>query len=322
MSKININKDLILSIADQDHKKYLSKVNGLVNSVMAASIDKLSEKVSYINLKNAILQPCNELLNNSFVDNSSFVYLLGVNNAQLEMNSAKKINLLKNFWVRLKNAWKNRSIYKRKRRLRKKRKKKKNQVDEIEKIDFDPKKYNIFDLAKDLQSAIAQYLTETSIIELNGTKLRILGKDDFGASTSIEIFLVFYNNGIYKYYFTNKRKILEIDLNSRLNILRDKINQVGKNFNKILKIFNALYFNVNNHMPNQIFMESLLCSCPNNLFEGENIYKVYLKILNYLRSMDITKVKSINNNDKTISNDILCGNNSIINFNKVLKLEF
>ena len=78
MAKIQITQELINSIVKQDHSKYLKNINKMVNKVLSLSVESLARKVSYINLKNVVLQPVNELLNNGFVDNSKCIYFLGI----------------------------------------------------------------------------------------------------------------------------------------------------------------------------------------------------------------------------------------------------
>ena len=116
MPNIQITRELINSIANQDNKKFVKNINKKVNETVALAIDNLSSKVSYINLKNVVLQPVNELINNSFVDNSSCVYFLGVDSAQLEINTTRKMNFWRNFKERLKFAWQNRKLFNRRRK--------------------------------------------------------------------------------------------------------------------------------------------------------------------------------------------------------------
>ena len=318
MAKLQINEDLIKTITNQNKDKFLKNRNKTVNTLVALSVDALSKKVSYINTKNVILQPVNELINDSYVDNSNCVYFLGIENAQLELNSTKKLNIWKNFKYRLVYAWKNRKVFKRKRRFWRKRKINKDEGN-LEKIKFDPAKYSMFNLAEDLQTSMVNFLTETSIIELKDTMLKIIGKDDFGSTASIIIYLVSYSNGKFKYFLPNKRGFVELDINSRVNKINEKITAVGPNFVDVLKVFNTLYYNINSHMPNQIFMESLLCSVPNELFEGNDIYKVFKKIINYVSIRSLSSIQSINDSSKNICNDNVCGNCAIY-FNKMVNL--
>ncbi len=316
MAKIKITRELINSIVRQDNAKYLKKVNKTVNQLLASSIDILSQKVSYINVKNVVLQPVNELLNNSFIDNSSCIYFLGVDNAQLELNTLKSTNFWRNFKERFKYAWANRRLIKKKRR-RKKRKRK--EEDSIEKIYFDASKYTIYNLAEDLQTSICSLLTETSLISLKNCRLSILGRDDLGFNTEIVIYLVSKNDESYKFYTTNKKGFIDINLNSRIDILSKKLSETGDYLSQIMKIFNTLYFNVNGSMPNQIYLESILNYVPSQLYQGADIYKIFLKIVNFLKLKSIRNINSINDVSKNINEDVVCGNCGL-GFNKVLNL--
>lgn len=318
MPKIQITKELINSIAKQNTKKFVNNVNKRVNETISLAVDNLSSKVSYINLKNVVLQPVNELLNNSFVDNSNCVYFLGVDNAQLEMNTAKKMNFWRNFKERLKSAWENRKAYGKRKR---KKKKKKAKLEEIQKtnVKFDPSKYSIYDLAEDMQYSLSNYLSETTIITLYDNYIHLIGKDDFGSNTSIIIYIVNMNENIFKYYAGRQKGFISIDIVKRIDAVNKKVSQVGENYIKMLKIFNSLFYNVNGYMPNQIYVESVLNSCPNDLFASSDIYKVYIKIVNYLSLKTIRNIKSIHDETKTINEDDVCGNCGIA-FNKMLNI--
>ena len=317
MSKLEITRELINSIANQNNKKFVKNINKRVNETLELAIDNLSAKVSYINLNNVTLQPVNELLNDSFVDNSNCIYFLGIDSAQLEMNTAKKMNFWRNFKERLKYAWENRKAFGRRRKKRKRKKKMKLEEVKHEKVSFDPSKYSIYDLAEDMQHSISNYLSETTLITLLDNSIQILGKEDFGSNTSIIIYLVNMQDKNFKYYAGRKKGFIDIDIVNRVKTINNKIDEVGSNYNKMLKIFNSLFYNVNGFMPNQIFIESILNYCPNELYDGEDIYNVYVKIVNYLSLKTIREIKSIHDKNKTINEDIVCGYCGIA-FNKML----
>lgn len=320
MAKLQITKELINSIASQNNRKFVQRINKSVNETLALAIDNLSSKVSYINLKNVTLQPMNELINDSFVDNSNCVYFLGIDNAQLEMNTSQKSNFWRNFKDRLKYAWENRKENGRFRKKRRKKKKKmKFEETKQESVNFDPSKYTIYELAQDLQHSISNYLSETTIITLYNNSLQIIGKEDFGSNTSIIIYLVSKLENNFKYYAGRKKGFIEIDVSKRIKQINEKIDKVGENYIKMLKIFNSLFYNINGYMPNQIFIESILNYCPNELFDGEDIYSVYIKIINYLTLKTIRDIKSINDENKTINEDDVCGHCGIA-FNKMLNM--
>ncbi len=301
MAKVQISKNLINSIASQNNEIYLERTQNLVRSVVSASVEELAEKVSYVTKNNVVLQPVNELLSGAFCDNSQFVYFLGIENAQLELNTAKKTNFWRELWQRFKLAWQNR----RKRRKKKKKKDDKVEVDNSKPQDMS--KYSIYDLGVDFQKAVSNQLSATSLIYLNGNEILILGKEDFGANTKIKIYLVNSNESLFRYYAGKRKGFIDIDLNARCEALNTKIKNAGENFIKILKIFNVLFYNANNRLPNQVYMESVLCSVPDELFEGEDIYKAFVKVVNYLSIKTIKNTPSINNPEKTIFTDSVCG---------------
>ena len=266
-------------------------------------------------MKNVVLQPVNELISNSFVDNSHCMYFLGVENAQLEMNTQHKMNFWRNLKERFKIAWDNRSVFRRKKRKRRRRKLK---LEETEKkVKFDPSKYSIYDLTEDLQNSISNFVGETTLISRSDNVIQIIGKEDFGSNTSIILYIVNKNETNYRYYAGRKKGFIDINIDKRIDKINEKIDQVGVNYIKMTKILNALFYNINGFMPNQIFLESILISIPNELYENVDIYKVYIKIVNYLSLKTIRNIKSIYDETKTINEDVLCGNCGIA-FNKML----
>jgi len=316
MAKVKVTKQIIEKIAKKDNSEFVRNINDKVNEVMSLAIENLAKKVSYISIDNVVMQPINEVFNNAFVDGSNYVYLLGIENAQLEMNTVKK----ESFWKRLKKklifVWKNRKAYKKKKRKRKKKKEQEETKTKNKEINLAT--YTIFDLAEDLQNSICNYMSETSLIYLDRNCIQIVGKEDLGSNVKVYIYLVSTEDEIFKYFISSKKGYLNINLPNRYNFLGEKQSLVGDNFTKMLKIINSLYFNVNGYVPNQIFVESVLYSCPDELFEGEDIHKVYLKIINFLSLKTIRHIKSINEPTKTIHEDKVCGNCGI-GFNKMLE---
>ena len=139
--------------------------------------------------------------------------------------------------------------------------------------------------------------------------IHIVGKEDFGTNTSILIYLVNSYDNNFKFYAGKRKGFIEINIDKRLKLLNEKIDLVGANFIKMIKVFNSLFYNINGFMPNQILIESILYSCPNDLFEGNEIYKVFIKIVNYLTIKSLKDIKSMNNQEKTINEDVVCGRN-------------
>lgn len=315
MAKITVSKHLILSIAKKDSKGFAKQMNEKINNLLAASIESLSSQVSYISLDTAVLQPVNELFNDSMVDNSEFVYVLGVENAQLDLNTMKKSRAWENFKTRIKNAWKNRKMFKRKKR---RKRKKQEEAETVLDVKFDPTKYNVYSLTEDLQGCLCNYLSPTTIVYQGNNKIEIIGKEDFGPNIKIVIYVVSLVEGEFKYYTGRRKKpFVDLCIKERYAKIKAKRKAVGANYSKVLKVFNALYFNINGRMPNQLFIESVIDAVPNNLFEGEDFYKVFLKLVNYISIKTIRRIPSILNPNLTILEDKRCGDCGI-GFNKVL----
>lgn len=307
-----IDKQLIESIVRKKNDEFIDKVYEKLNLIVSNAVDDLSQQIAYINLDNVILQPANELISGAFTDNSKFIYLLGIDSAQLELNTLKSTNFWKDLKNRLIYAWKFRNTRRAKRKERKRKKQQEKDVAANQVVyNFDPSKYNIYSLCEDLQSAIAKFSALTTIVYLEDTRIRLIGKDDYGANTQIIIYPVIYNGEVYKFYAGRKKGFVEINVSLRAQNLNQKFENCGQNFIDMIKVFNVLYFYANKTMPNQIFIESILTSCPNELFKGEDAYTVFVKIINYLTMTSVKDIKSINNLNKTIFTDPLSSSSAL-----------
>ena len=313
MPKVKITKQLIEMIANKDNSQFVKTINDKVNSLFSLSIENLADKVSYISPENVTLQPINEIFNNAFVDGSSYVYLLGIENAQLQLNTIKKEGVWKRFKKSLVIFWKNRKTLRKKKR----RKKRKEETKVQQNINADQRNYTVFDLAEDLQQSLSNFLTETTMIYLDRNSIQIIGKEDLGSNVNVLVYVISQEQQTFKHFISTKAGYLDINLTNRFHLLSEKQFFAGENFTKMLRIFNSLYLNVNGNMPNQVFIESVLCSVPEELFQGDDIYKAYLKIINYISLKTIRNIKSINEPAKTIHEDKVCGGCGI-GFNKML----
>lgn len=305
-----LTRELIEGILRNSNDDFLQATEEKVRGLLSLAVEDLSSHIPYISLNNVILEPVNEVLSGGFTDNSKFEYFLGVDNPQLEINSMRN-----DTWKRIKDrvvfAWKNRNAGKKRRR-----RKKEVEIKPLKSEPFDPEKYNLNSLAHDLQLAVAHYLSETSIVYLEGNRIRIVGKDDFGTNTQIIVYITLYNNEYYRFFRGRKKGFLKFDNALRIAAINNKVDSVGIEYIEMIRVFNTLYYNVNHFMPNQIFIESILYNCPDELFV-ENSYDCFVKILNYLIMADIKNFKSIVNPDKSIFIDLVCGN-SAIGYRKML----
>lgn len=302
-----ITKQLIEGIVRNDNSSYVDSVDEKVGGLVREAVKDLSTMVSYVSTSNVILQSANELLSGAMTDNSRFVYFLGVDNVQIDLNTRKETRIWKNLKERIIYAWRTRGSKKRAQKRLKKAAEKQNNI--TQKVTFDPSKYSLFNLSEDLQGTFSKYLSNTTLIYLDGNVIRIVGKDDFGSNTQIIIYITLYDGEKFKYFLNKKEGYLDIDISKRVDALNDKIESVGDVLIDLIKIYNVLYFDVNNVMPNQIFVESLFCNCPNELFDNKDVYKSFVKIINYFTVRSIKDFKSIVS-DQPIFKDKLCGNSA------------
>ena len=297
-----LTRELIESILRVSNQDYVQATQEKVRGLVSLAVESLSTQIPYVNFNNVIFEPVNEALSGGFTDNSVFEFFLGVDNPQLEINTMRN-----DIWNRVKNrvitAWKNRNDGK-------KRRKKKSKEEKIKYNEFNPEHYNLSSLAKDMMLTMANYLSETSLIFSQGNSIKIIGKDDFGSNTQIFIHFTLYNEEFYRYYINHKRGFYKFNNQLRIAAINNKYNKVGQSYIDMIKVFNTLYFNINHKIPNQIFIESLLYNCPDELYVSKP-YDAFIKILNYLSMANTKDFKSIVNPDKTIFTDTACGNTAL-----------
>lgn len=289
-----VDKKLIESIANDDNSSFAGVMQEKIVNLMGNSLSNLAVRVPFINIENTILQPVNETFNGAFTPMSSYIYFLGINSPQMEINSLKNNLNLKKIREKISKAWHDSKRKKSKRRQQKEEEKNR------EFTDFEPEKYNLESFKHDLQLELAGNLSVTSIVYNLPSKLVIQGKDDFGSVSQIEIIPVIYDGEKFKYFLGKKKGFLEIDMNERLLNFNIKYEIVGENFIKMIKIFNNLFKNITKENVNQIFIESLMYNIPDQLFEGDDIYNVFVNIVNYLNMTDISNFVSIENKTETI----------------------
>ncbi len=306
------NREFIESLAKTDNTDFSANLQESVLNVVSNSIYELSTKIPFISQDTVIFQPANETFNGAFTSVSEYVYLLGLNSPQIEMNCLSNTDGFKKFWQRVSLAWKEG------RRKSKKRKKKEEELKKQPNFqDFEPEKYNLESFLADFQSALCQNLSETTLIYNSGKSLIIQGKDDFGYLTKIVLIPVILRDGNFKYFIDRKRGFLDINFSERAQNFEEKNERVGQNFNIMLKLFNNVFKNVTKQNMNQIFIESLLFNIPDDFFDGDDIYQIFLNIINYLNMKDLSQFVSIDNKEIKLNKNPLI-QNSFLTFMKFL----
>ncbi|MDD4110119.1 MAG: hypothetical protein PHS54_01040 [Clostridia bacterium] len=272
----------------------------------------LSKTNSYLNIKNIELIPFGDYANNTEITNSEIDLYLAVKSAQIELNSIGPMeSKWKNFWNRVVNAWKNRKANTRKAKKRaKKLANKQSKMLTIEDLkEKKEKPYTILSFKDDYYNKLVDKFTTSTILYNQHTKIKILAKDEFGFK--INIYPAFkHENGI-KTWDNLKNKFVLIKPLEAQTLLKNKNEEINlmnnfkirDSFYRIVRIFKSLYFNIY-HTDSYLFIDSLIYNCPDTLFRvdsNSSIYKIFIKILNYLNNTDISKFKSIYNNEKTIT---------------------
>lgn len=210
---------------------------------------------------NCEILPINEFCNGAVSPNSTLDILLILTSSQLEFNTVKlNKNKFKNFWNKIKYAWKHRKDdSKRSRRKRRK------QTEKIEIVFKDKSKYDMYQFKQDLLNSIVNYISPTTICSIESGVIKIYGES---LPFKTRIFPVINKFGSYNYFLERKNKFINLDFKDRFKIIKEMTENYGEKYLAILRIFNALYFNIYNISPNQIFIESLVFNLPKrSIFE-------------------------------------------------------
>jgi len=295
----SISKKLIENIAYADNTPYGENIEAGIFNLISLAIEALEQTIPYININNTVVQPVNETFNFSYVPGSDFVYFLGIASPQLEINSLSYSNTWSKFKKRFKEAWIESS-----RRLRKRRERARKLGIEEKPIEENFERYNMENLLEDLQFAFAKNLSETSLVYKRDDSIKIIGKDDFGVNTSIIIYPAILEDKDYKLFINRKKGFLTYNFQYRMKCFNEKLEKIGPNYIFMLKTLNYLIKEFTKAPANQIFVESLLNGCPEDILKGDDIYACFIKLINYLRFTDISSYESVLTEGKTIFNDL------------------
>ena len=249
---------------------------------------------------------------------SSLDIFLSIKSPKLEMSVVKlNKNIFKKFFNRLKNAY---LEVKTEKKLKKKKKKNKQQNNEntvlSKNTNFSYDKYNINDLKKDLLQNLVKYFTNETILYITKYGITLESKNELGMT--VNIYIVMENGKKYRIFNSESYKLTTIDFGERFANFEVKNYETNYNYQKAVRLFNSLFVNIMNYSLNQIYIESLLYSCPNELFNGST-YEMFLKLYNYLKIKLNLNCKSITNENINVLNDNLSKIN-LYDFNKFLKI--
>ncbi len=318
-NKITVfDEKYINTFAKQIDTQYVDNAYEYVCNILNTAIDELCKKRPIIaDYETEIVNECATFSENS---KSSLDIFLSIKSPQLELSVLKlNNNILKKVNLRFKNAWHATMKPKNKRRwfnFFKKDKKKKDDEISNKNLTINNDKYNIINFEVDLVSEMAKNLTEQTQLYVNNYGITILGEEEIGMN--VNIYVTFQNGEELKIFNSNEYRLTTIDFGSRMQNIESKNNATNYAFRTILRIFNGMFANLMNYKLNQIFIESILYNCPDELFKGTT-YQAFLKIVNYINISNYQNFKSITNSNLNIFDDNLV-TISYYEFNKFIKL--
>ncbi len=284
--KAELNRELIESLNESSNENFAETLNNTVYGVVYQSLEQLCEKSPLVKMEKCVFTPVDEIFLGSFCQRSQYNYFLGVDNPQIAYNSKKARNWWAYVWKTFKESW----------RIGRKKKKKRKVVEkneEIKAISVD--KYNINDFKRDLFNRIANNISQTSMVYDYSDHISLVGNDDFGFGVKVNIFVCYYDSKteVFKMFRESRNNFVDYAFKNRFKNLEDKVSRCGKSFVDMAKLINSIYSKTYNVIPNQVIVESLLFSCPDLLFDNDDVYKTFVNIANYIRMMSINSFVSI-----------------------------
>ncbi len=261
---IGFTKDIDNEIIEENYSRLLQ----ILSSVMS----DLSKKNAIIGSDTEVV-PINEFANGAITPVSNLDVFLVIKSPQIELNTIKITkNKFKSFWERLKFAWK-------KSRIRKKRKKRNKKLNDQTTITAQLKgKYDLNVLCLDLVNNISNYITPLTIVSVTNSIVSITG-DDF--TFPVNIYPAIKKGNKYSVYNKILNKFYEYDFNQRFDNLREKAEGKEDKVLSLIKIYNMLYYNLYSKPLYQPFVESLIYNLPENTFDGEDIYEIFIRSINF-----------------------------------------
>lgn len=310
-----IDRGMIEQFAEALSTDKARRVFYMLSDIVDNSAMEISQINSLVNDQNVDFFETGDVLTNTLLPMSELDYYLSIRSAQIELNSIGRMeNRFRVFWNKLKAAWKNRKR-KSARALRRQQKKLKKAglvITEKQLLEKKEKPYDLNSLKSDFFDALAEKLTNMTVIYNKPENLRILARDEFGFR--INIYPVIKHDDYFRIWNNQKGKFVEIKPLEAKKLLEEKAQEIAKINNsnlqqdadilyKVIRIFKSLFYNLKQSYDYQ-FVESLIYSCPNSLFKIEEdehyVYNIFLKVLNYLNNSPISQIRSIYNDEKTI----------------------
>ncbi len=292
-----VNKNIIQEFARDVDETSFSNAYSKIFETINKSLDVIKSRNPYIGDYEIFV--ANEAFNKTAFVSSTLDIFIVLNAVQIELNSTKKksnkfVSSLKMFCKEFKN---NLILF------RSKKKKREKHFKQIEKKSAQLNTYDVEMLYNDLLLQMSNFLYEKTQLEIINNKIHIVGNDEFGIE--INVYPVFSaSESCFKIYNIKTENSVLIDFKNRfLNFLKkDEITNGA--FSQQIRVFNNLFWNFEKTNPNQIFIESLIYNCPNELF-SYNSYLTTVKIINFLKNSTMQNFVSMCDENVKLFNEIL-----------------
>lgn len=286
----------------------------------------LSQTKNLITSQNIDFVLGGDVLTNTLTPSSELEFYLTVRSAQIELNTLGTFNnRFGRFLKKLKSAWENRKT----KIFGKRREKKKDKaITEKQLVEKKEKPYSLVEFKNDFFDGFVDRLTNLTVVYNMPNRIKILARDEFGYK--INIIPAIKHDTYIKIWNEEKKKFIEIQPNQAKQILDEKAKEIenqcqssnGEILFQVIRIFKNLFYNLRQSF-NYQFVESMVYSCPNSLFktsEKNEVYDVFIKILNYLLNAPISQIRSIYNFDRTIYEQGQTTAYSLVSFLKEVKV--
>lgn len=277
----NIIKEFAKSVDNSSFNQAYSKVNQYINDALSI----IKNRNPYINNYDIFI--ANEAFSDAEFYASTLDIFIVFNAVQIELNQEKNkenkfIKSIKYFWQSFQDNF---FIFRSKKRKNNKYLKK------VEKKAMLLEKYNVTTLYNDILVQLSKQMYNKTELYINSNKITIIGEEEFGLP--INIYPVFYvDEEKFKLYNIKTDKNIIIDFKDRFQNVEIKNLQTNDNYINQIRIFNNIYWNIFKQKPNQIFIESLVFSCPNNLFVND-VVETTINLVNYIKNNTMQNLKSI-----------------------------
>ncbi|MBE7082559.1 MAG: hypothetical protein E7378_02630 [Clostridiales bacterium] len=280
-----LNSNILDSFNAEVNLTAFNNAYSITEQVINEAMTKIMSRNPHI--KDYNIYVANEVFTGAEFFNSTLDIFVALDAIQIELNYIKQksnsfLRYLKHFFKQFKENF---TIFK------KKKNKQKKLIKQTEKQVSKLQNYDVETFYMDLYVELSKLIYNQSKIALIKNHIKIIGDEEFGVP--VNIYVLFNNNeGTHNLYNLSKAKKHVFDFRARFDNL-DGLNLYTESKATVqIRVLNNLYWNIMKSNPNQIFIESLIFDCPEELYV-ESDYQTSLNIINYLKNTSIKNIKSI-----------------------------